>query len=349
MLTHGGDLDGYARRYPGREPLDFSANLNPLGMPQAVRTALHEAVEGCARYPDPRCRDLREALAGRWQLAPAQIFCANGAAEAFDRLAAVLKPRTALLVAPAFSEYERALTAAGCACRFHTLRREEGFALTGRILPEIGAGIDAVFLGSPNNPTAQAVDPRLLEAVAERCAAAGAWLIVDECFGGFLADDRERSLLRRLLQYDRLVVVRAFTKRYALAGVRLGWCAAQDPALIEALRAAGQPWNVSYLAQRAGLAALGCEGFEAETLRLVARERAFLSDGLRRLGLWVCPGQANFVLFQSKSPDLSKQLLPRGILLRDCSDFRGLGPGWYRAAVRSRAENERLLQALGEV
>ncbi len=348
-FTHGGDLDGYFRRFPGRVPLDFSASLNPLGMPGPVRAALHEAVEECGRYPDPFCRALSEGLAARWGLAPEQVFCGNGAAEIFDRLAMALKPKNALLTAPGFSEYERALRASGCGCRFHTLREETGFAVTERILSALTGEIDAVFLCSPNNPTGQAIAPELLNRIAERCAETGAWLVVDECFGGFLADDRARSMRRWLGRCDRLVVVRAFTKLYALAGVRLGWCMTQNPEVIQALRAAGQPWNVSYLAQKAGVAALDCDKFVQESVRLIQRERAGMADGLRRCGMRVCPGQANFVLFRSPDTALAEKLLPRGILLRDCANFRGLEAGWYRAAVRKREQNQRLLESIQEV
>ncbi len=348
-FAHGGDLDGYARRFPGRVPLDFSASLNPFGIPAPVRAALHEAVETCARYPDPFCRGLGEALAAEWGVSPAQIFFGNGAAEVFDRLAAVLRPGNALLLAPGFSEYERALGQVGCDCRFHTLREAEQFAVTERLLTELTGEMEAVFLCSPNNPTGQVIEPSLLDRIAARCMEINAWLVMDECFGGFLADDRTRSMRRWLERYDRVVVVRAFTKLYALAGVRLGWCMTQQPALTEALRAAGQPWNVSYPAQQAGAAALECVDFVRETARFIAQERVFFAEELRRCGLWVCPGQANFILFRSENPRLAERLLPRGILLRDCSSFRGLGPGWYRAAVRRHEENLQLLENIWEV
>lgn len=348
-FTHGGDLTGYARRFPGQKPMDFSANLNLLGMPEPVRAALLEAVGECERYPDPFCRALSEGLAAQWDLSPDQVFCGNGAAEIFDRLAAVLKLKSALLLAPGFSEYERSLVREGCACRWSALREDEEFAVTARVSDEIDAGTGAVFLCSPNNPTGRVIEPAVLDQIAARCKAVGAWLVVDECFGGFLADDRARSMRRWLERYDRLVVVRAFTKLYALAGVRLGWCMTGNGALTQALRAAGQPWNVSHLAQRAGVAALGCDAFVRETVRVTARERAFLSEGLRRRGLRPYPGQANFILFRSEDGALAEKLLPHGIMLRDCANFRGLGAGWYRAAVRKREENGRLLDALQEV
>lgn len=348
-FSHGGDLTGYARRFPGRVPLDFSASLNPFGIPAPVRAALHAAVEDGACYPDPLCRELTEALAERWQLAPGQIFCGNGAAEIFDRLAEVLRPRAALLPEPTFGEYERALLRVRCTPCFHSLWKADGFAVTARILDDLTEEIDAVFLCSPNNPTGQAVAPELLDQIAARCMKIGAWLVVDECFGGFLADDAGRSMRRWIERYDRVVVVRAFTKLYALAGVRLGWCMTQNQELITALREAGQPWNVSHLAQKAGAAALNCGEYVRETVRYMERERAFLAEGLRDCGFWVCPGQANFILFEAEDVSLGEKLLPRGVILRDCANFHGLKPGYFRAAVRKHEENERLLHEIREV
>ena len=340
-FPHGGDL------YGKQVVCDFSANINPLGIPAPVRAALHGAVDACAAYPDPFARELTHALAARYGLRPEQIFCGAGASEIFFRLADCLGGKNVLLPAPTFAEYERALTHFGCTLRFHTLRAEENFDLTARILDEITEEIGAVFLCTPNNPTGRLISEQLMRAVVSRCRETGAWLMVDECFldfceGAFSA----RALLG---EYDRLVVVRAFTKLHALPGVRLGWCMCGDPAVIEGLRRAGPPWNVSSFAQAAGLAALTMDGFEDETARYVAERRRALREGLTALGLTVVDGAANYLFFRSSRTDLCTQLAARGILLRDCSNFRGLSAGDYRCAVRTEEENALLLGALREV
>ena len=175
--THGGDVLTARARFGG-DVLDCSANLNPLGMPPAVQAAAAAAAADSARYPDPLCRALRAAIAAHDGVAPEQVLCGGGAAELIFRLAYALRPRRALITAPAFSEYEEALTAAGCAVTRHPLRRENRFDVDGGLLDVIAPGVELVFLCTPNNPTGRLVDGALLRAAAEQCRAVGAVLAV---------------------------------------------------------------------------------------------------------------------------------------------------------------------------
>jgi threonine-phosphate decarboxylase len=345
-FTHGGDIYGRGQRAP---LLDFSANINPLGMPEAVRRAAMDAVDGAVHYPDPYCRALRDALAEAEGLPASWFFCANGAADALFRLAIALRPKRALITAPTFSEYTAALHAARCRIRRHTLREERGFALTEEILGELD-GADAVFLCNPNNPTGALIQPLLLREILSRCAAKGILLLVDECFNDFLGDPEGHTLRGEVERYPNLVLLRSFTKLYALPGVRLGYCVCSDAALMDRMYASGQPWGVSVIAQACGLAALGEREFAETTRRMIAAERRRLSEGLRGLGLTVFDGAANFILFKSGfSGDLAAELAARGVLIRKCGDYAGLDARFFRVAVRRDTENDILLKILTEV
>ena len=173
--------------------------------------------------------------------------------------------------------------------------------------------------------------------------------MVDECFNEFLDDPAAHTLLEELEGHENLLLLRAFTKWYAMAGVRLGYALCADGALLERMRAAGQPWAVSALAQAAGEAALEETDYSAALRALVAAERPRLSAGLAALGCRVLPGEANYLLFYHSGEQLVQRLRARGVLLRGCANYPGLGPGWYRAAVRTHSENSAFLQALGEV
>lgn len=348
QYVHGGDIYSYAERFAGQEVLDFSSNINPRGIPEPVRQAMRDAVDRCEHYPDPFCRGLTAGLAEKYALAPEMFFCANGAAEVFFRLADVLRPQRALLTAPTFSEYAAALGHVGCAVRYHTLHPEEGFAVTPRFLDDLH-DVDICFLCSPNNPTGRAIDPALLRTIAETCQERGIWLVVDECFADFLPDEYERTLLPHMPQFDRLIVVRAFTKMYAVPGVRLGWCASADRDLVEQLYAAGQPWGVSVIAQACGKAALRMNGFAEETAHYVTPLRQALAADLRACGLTVFESQANYLLFHTDCHELREKLLPRGIMIRDCANYEGLSAGYFRVAVRNREENDRLVREIREV
>ena len=252
--THGGDVLTARARFGG-DVLDCSANLNPLGMPPAVQAAAAAAAADSARYPDPLCRALRAAIAAHDGVAPEQVLCGGGAAELIFRLAYALRPRRALVTAPAFSEYEEALTAAGCAVTRHPLRRENRFDVDGGLLDVIAPGVELVFLCTPNNPTGRLVDGALLRAAAEQCRAVGAVLAVDECFLP-LSDGAGPGLAPCLAEHPNLLLLRAFTKSYAMAGLRLGYALSANGGLLERMAAAGPPWSVSTPAQAAGLAAL---------------------------------------------------------------------------------------------
>lgn len=341
-LTHGGDWAGFEARY-GRPPLDFSASVSPLGVPEVVRRAMEKAISQSDRYPDPLCRELRSAIAAREGFCPEAVLCGGGAADLIFRVVLAVKPRRALITAPAFHEYEAALGLAGCEVRLHALRAEDSFDLERGFLDRI-PGADMVFLCQPNNPTGRAVPRPLLEEALAKCREAGALLVVDECFLD-LMDDPEACTMTGFLGKN-LLILRSFTKLYALAGVRLGYCLG-SPDLIEAMAAAGPPWTVSSLAQAAGLAALEEQDYVRRVRELVGTERPRLERALADLGFRVIPGAANFLLFRSPI-SLEKFLGERGILLRNCGDYRGLDPLWYRAAVRTREDDDTLISAIKE-
>lgn len=346
QLTHGGDWAGYRAQY-GHDALDFSANVSPLGLPQGVANAIAAALPHADRYPDPLCRALRAKLAPHEGIPAESILCGNGAADLIFRLAWAAKPRTALVTAPTFAEYAAALESAGCAMRRHFLQAEVDFAVTDSILASITPEVDMVFLCQPNNPTGQLTPLPLVERILRRCEACGALLVVDECFLDFLPDC-DALTAKALLDSKNLLILKAFTKLYGMAGVRLGYCLCSDTVLLDKMQAAGQPWAVSSLAQAAGLAALDETAYVARVQELIAEQRPVLRDGLRALGLRVLDGSANYLLFQAPET-LGDALRQRGIVLRSCGNYPGLDGSWYRTAVRTAPENQQLLKALQEV
>lgn len=342
--THGGDI--YSLNTP---VLDFSANQNPLGMPPAVAEAARAAVAEADRYPDSRCTALRRAISALDGVPEEYITCGNGAADLLFRLCGALRPRRAVVTAPTFSEYEQAVTAAGGSVIRCTLDPDRGFHLGREFLKSaLDAGL--AFLCSPNNPTGRLVDPAVLDVTLEFCREAGTLLVVDECFLK-LSDRPGPGLALRLADYPNLVLLRAFTKSYGMPGLRLGYCLTSNADLTEAIARAGQPWSVSNVAQAAGVAACGCPDWPEKAMAEVVRpQRARLTAELRALGLTVWESEANYLLFRAPGrADLKERLVERGVLIRSCANYHGLGADYYRIAVRPAAENDVLLRAMGEV
>ena len=346
-LVHGGDWAGYRAEF-GCDALDFSANVSPLGLPAGVAAAITNALPTADRYPDPLCRELRAALAGAEGVPADWILCGNGAADLIFRLALAVRPRRALLPAPTFAEYEAALQTVGCAVQRVFLREENEFAVTEEFIDAVTPETDIVFLCQPNNPTGQVTPPALVERLVRRCADCGAVLVVDECFLDFLPDRDAWTAKQLLRDAPQLIILKAFTKLYAMAGVRLGYALCGEAALLEKMRGAGQPWAVSSLAQAAGLAALQETVYAGAVRALIAEQRPRMAAGLRALGLRVMDGQANYLLFRA-TPDFGEKLRRRGAVVRSCANYPGLDAAWYRTAVRTAQENTRLLQIIGEI
>lgn len=347
--SHGGDLLTAQSQYRG-EIADFSANLNPLGMPETVRVAAAQAARGAVHYPDPLCRVLTAGIAARDGVEATQVICGNGAADLIFRLAFAERPKKALLTAPTFSEYEQALRAADCAIEYHYLRQSEDFALTARVLDDLTENVDVAFFCTPNNPTGSPIAPDLMEQILVRCAEKHIRLVVDECFLE-LSDAAETGGLAGVLtRYPNLLLLRAFTKSYAMPGLRLGYGLTADAALLEKLHLCAQPWSVSTPAQAAGVAALRERLHPLLARELIGAERARLTREMTALGLKVYPSAVNYLLFRAEGvADLKEKMLQHGVLLRSCANYVGLGEDYYRAAVRLKGENEMLLRGLREV
>lgn len=340
---HGGDL------YSRPVTVDFSANTNPLGTPEAVRQAVLDSVYRLNQYPDPYCRELVNAIAGFEQLPEEYILCGCGAAELIFSYCTAVKAKRALELAPTFSEYSAALETSGCLVERWRLRKENDFAVDEAFLHALEDGNwDVVFLCNPNNPTGRVIEENLLLRIAEVCHEKGMRLFVDECFLDLTDDGRAQSLKEHLKDWPGLFILKAFTKSYGMAGLRLGYCLSADRELLTAMGRSVQPWNVSVPAQAAGVAALGETVFLEHTRQIIQTERKWLVEQLTSLGIHVCPSCANFLLLYSPKP-LHKNLLERGIMIRNCSNYHGLEEGWCRIAVKRHGENQLLITALREI
>ena len=226
QFVHGGDWAGYRAEF-GRDPLDFSANVSPLGLPEGVAKAITAALATADRYPDPFCRALREKLAAHEGVPAEQLLCGNGAADLIFRLVWAKRPRKALVTAPTFAEYAAALETVGCTVERYFLREADDFAVTEAFCGTIDDSVDMVFLCQPNNPTGQLTPPALVARILEKCTACGALLLLDECFLDFLPDHASLTA-KPLLGSGNLLILKAFTKLYGMAGVRLGYALSAD-------------------------------------------------------------------------------------------------------------------------
>jgi len=349
QYIHGGDIYSVKKLTGRQEILDFSSNVNPLGLPESVKEAVIRSLDECTNYPDPFCRDLVAALANYEYTDPKYILAANGAAEIIFRLALALKPKKALIFAPTFADYEKALHTVDCSVEYYFLRPEHDFSAHEDLLDQISPGLDLMIICNPNNPTGQLCSRAFLQKVLAKSQEIGAIVMIDECFMDFVEDKEQFSVQNCIEQYKNLVILKAFTKIFAMPGFRLGYALTSNKKLLEQMRSAGQDWSVSTPAQMAGIAALKEAAYLQQTKQLIQTERRFLIDSLLGLGLQVIGSRANYIFFRTQRTDLTEKLIKRGIMVRPCSNYVNLNDEYFRVAVKSREDNLKLSAALRDV
>lgn len=346
---HGGN----AIYESGKEnTIDLSANINPFGIPEIVKKAMVCEVSGCDRYPDSFSVQLREKIAEFEHVNLDWIFCGNGASDIIFRLPRAMYAKKVMITAPAFSDYERAARSYGADIIRHTLLAADDFTWnSGLIEAVLRSKPNLVFVCNPNNPTGNITECTLMKDLLDCCRHVGAWLAVDECFLDFVEQAEEYTGKVFLERYSNLVIIKAFTKMFALPGIRLGYAICSDALLINSLYAHGADWPVSNLAQAAGIAALeSAEHFIKKTVDFVSSERVTVETELFRLGYKVFPSKANYVFIQSPySFDLREELDKRGIRIRSCGNYHGLDSSYYRIAVSEKSKNIKFLNAITEI
>ena len=332
MTNHGGDVWSKKIKY------DFSANINPLGMPECVKEALKEHMTDYEHYPDVNCTELKKAISEYEGVNAENIVCGNGAADLIYKISGSLKPENALVLAPTFSEYEKALSENGCNVNHLLLNENDNFKLNENIIEKIEKN-DIMFLCNPNNPTGSVTENDLIINIAKKCEEVNSVLVIDECFMPFVKNKESAPLLKNV------IILKAFTKIYAMAGLRLGYILCGDCETAKKISDFGQCWNVSVPAQIAGVAALKDKEYIEKTVEFISKEREFLTEELKKSGFKLYPSDTNFILFKSEKK-LEDKLSEEGIAIRNCGNFYGLDNTFYRIAVRTHAENEELIKVL---
>ena len=347
-LIHGGDI--YSRKNNKTEfILDFSANINPFGMPASVKEAIVDNINCYSNYPDPLCRELRKAIAHYEKISSEYILCGNGAADLIFKISLALKPKKGLIIAPTFAEYEQSLNLVDCDIRYYNVNEKDDFYIKQDILNYITPELDIMFICNPNNPTGIPLIKADMINIINKCRDNNVIVVVDECFIDFLVNEEEYSVSAELKSNDRLIILKAFTKIYAMAGIRLGYLMCSNTNIIDKIASIGQPWSVSTVAIKCGIAALTEKEYVTKTKEYINQNREYLISELKKLGYRVFNSEANYVLFSTKNISIKQKLEERGILIRSCSNYRNLNDSFFRIAVKSRENNIYLINCLKEI
>lgn len=362
--NHGGNI--YSKNIQKEGLIDFSININPQGISQNIVNAFRASISMIESYPEMNSKGLISKISLKNKINQDYIIAGNGASELIMAIFNAVKPKSALALAPSFFGYEHGANSVECSMNFIEIYEEEIFdksvAPYERMFDEIcrhnnflyNDDLELVFLTNPNNPTGTLIPKDYLIKIIEACAKRKIWVVLDECFIEFTEGDN--SLLDCVEKYNNLIILRAFTKIYSIPGIRLGYLICSDRDVIDKINKQLPEWNVSTIAQKVGEVALDDVEYVERTAKIVAEERKFLIDGIKSIAkdeISIVESEANFILFKIRTVksefNLYDKMGENNILIRDCSNYRGLSQGYYRIAVKGHDDNEIFLDTFRKV
>ena len=351
-FEHGGNIHQIKRQNNEQKFLDFSANINPLGLNQAIKQAIIDTIDNVIHYPDPEAHNLRLAICKYYKIDPRQLALGNGAAELIYLYTQVSNKKRVLLLAPCFSEYQRASLAADLEINFLYLREETNFKLDYQLLAKTIPEDGIIFMANPNNPTGDLLDNGELEKIIELAALKNSTVFVDESFIDFV-EGETASCSYLMKKYKNLAIIHSLTKIFAVPGLRIGF-GLFNPEIVAKIDKAKDVWNVNCLAQTAGVVALQQFSYVHNTKTQVRQLRDQFCGELQQIkNLKVYPSRVNFILIKLvdwlTAPIFCAKMRDKGILVRDCSNYPGLTDKFIRIAVRTATENAVFLTKLQEL
>lgn len=357
LPAHGGQLRQIAARYgvQAEQLIDFSANINPAGPPASVLAALNQALADPASltaYPDLELAELKKIVAKTSHILPETIAVANGFVPLLEAALRSFSIARCLLPVPSFSEYRRTLENASVEVAPYYLSQKNSFlhAPDSLLQAALEDGCNAILLANPQNPSGSLCEAKTMRRLIETASEHGIKVFLDEAFIDYFP---EQSLTQAATKLENLIVFRSVTKFFAIPGLRVAY-AVSSTSSIEDLNRRLPPWPVTTLASSAVCAGLQDDTYAEDTRRENSLRRTWLERELARLKVVTYPSSTNFLLLQfSAGVDTSllweRMIVEHKIVLRSCTNFEGLAAGHLRIAVRSEADNERLICGLGGV
>ncbi|MCL5949967.1 MAG: threonine-phosphate decarboxylase CobD [Candidatus Bathyarchaeota archaeon] len=354
--VHGAEVLGAAEQsgFLPQEILDFSSSVNPLGPSKKALDAAKGAFSQIAAYPDSNSNALRQVIANHFGISKGNVIVGNGSTELMYLFAEVFlkKGDKAVMPAPTFGEYESAVRKTGETPKFAKLSKT--FAIEPEAFKREMAGAKIVFLCNPNNPTSMLIPQKTLTDIIESALKQDTLVFLDEDFLEFVENEKTLTMIGKISKYPNLFILRSFTKIFGLTGLRVGYGIANEE-IINMLSCAKIPWNVNCLAQAAAVAALKDEEHLQVTCELIKKEKAWLQTELGKIKSFKFSApDANFFFIDIRksgltATELKNKMLRQGILIRDCTSFKGLDEFYVRVAVKTHAENVRLIEAFKQI
>lgn len=352
-VVHGGNIEELTRKYnlDKEKLIDFSANINPLGLNQNVKKTIIEAIEEINIYPDITYYNLKKSISSYEKINLDYLTLGNGAAEVIFNLVRAISPKKALLPAPTFGEYEEALLSVNSKIEYYMLKEGNNWDIDIDMLDKINEEIDMIFICNPNNPTGKLTEKNLLIEILEKAKDYNCVVAIDESFLDFVKENEDYTLINYIEDYKNLFIIKSLTKFFAMPGLRIGYGITYDKTLINKINSISVPWNINVLAEKSAIKALEEKDYINDTINYIENEKdRFYYELCKFNDLKVFKPSVNYIMFKVKKDiDLKEEMMKENIIIRSCSNYIGLDNKYYRVAVRKREENKRFIDILKKI
>lgn len=354
-FLHGGDLDSISSAYqiPREEIVDFSGNINPLGISPLAKEALASNLDLISTYPDRNYLSLRKSISSYVGVSHEHIIVGNGSTELISLMIQMKKPKKLLILGPSYSEYEREASLAGSHIEYVALKEEDDFQLDlNHLLSKLTNQVDMLVICNPNNPTSTSIDTSELKLILDRCKEKDIFLMIDETYVEFAENIEAVTATSLIPNYDNLLILRGISKFFSAPGLRLGYGMSSNLELLEKMNSHKNPWTINILASFGAQAMLSDTNYIDQTTKMFHQQRDLI---YKELSTWknikVYKPQANFVLFKLLDPnlkghDIFDKMLKQKMLIRDASSFPFLNHRFLRFCFLLPEQNTALLKAL---
>ena len=339
---HGGRLLEFSKS--GKKYIDFSASINPYGIDPNLKDILKESIDILVHYPNQDYSEIKALISRKHDVSEESIYLGNGANSIIFRLFSIFdKELNICIPTPSFETYRLAAESVSANIVYYDMN---GFKITNEIFDILSDNIDVLVLTNPNNPTGYLIEEELLQRLLEYCKAENIFVLLDECFLEFVLDGERYSQISNLSKYTNLAILRSLTKLYAFPGLRFGYLLTENKKIIENLNKLTPSWDINTLALEAAKFSLTQD--MSQVVLKIQKEKSILLNNLKSVGIEVFDSKSNFLLCRYKK-NLSNALLNQGVIVRDCSDYRGMDDTYFRVAVRTNSDNMILFENIKEL
>ena len=339
---HGGRLLEFSKS--GKKYIDFSASINPYGIDPNLKDILKESIDILVHYPNQDYSEIKALINRKHDVSEESIYLGNGANSIIFRLFSIFdKELNICIPTPSFETYRLAAESVSANIVYYDMN---GFKITNEIFDILSDNIDVLVLTNPNNPTGYLIEEELLQRLLEYCKAENIFILLDECFLEFVLYGERYSQISNLSKYTNLAILRSLTKLYAFPGLRFGYLLTENKKIIENLNKLTPSWDINTLALEAAKFSLTQD--MSQVVLKIQKEKSILLNNLKSVGIEVFDSKANFLLCRYKK-NLSNALLNQGVIVRNCSDYRGMDDTYFRVAVRTNSDNMILFENIKEL